>query len=159
MDADTYAIHVVNGGTVIADDARLTSTAPVTSQGSHGSGLWPGLVVDSSSSAFLNGTVIERAETCLHLEGTLEANDLTLQNCYIGLDVTGSATAEVDTLHVEQADVFAVRNKGTLTCSTRLVCTTCPSASNPRSHSTSRTSGGGRPQGVKAVSGTPPSTD
>ncbi|MEC7722283.1 MAG: hypothetical protein VYB36_00070, partial [Candidatus Thermoplasmatota archaeon] len=114
VDADTYAIHVVNGGTVIADDARLTSTAPVTSQGSHGSGLWPGLVVDSSSSAFLNGTVIERAETCLHLEGTLEANDLTLQNCYIGLDVTGTATAEVDTLHVEQADVFAVRNKGTL---------------------------------------------
>ena len=55
-----------------------------------------------------------RAETCLHLEGTLEANDLTLQNCYIGLDVTGTATAEVDTLHVEQADVFAVRNKGTL---------------------------------------------
>ncbi|MEC8264801.1 MAG: hypothetical protein VX011_04640, partial [Candidatus Thermoplasmatota archaeon] len=114
VDADTYAIHVVNGGTVIAEDARLTSTAPVTSQGSHGSGLWPGLVVDSSSSAFLNGTVIERAETCLHLEGTLEANDLTLQNCYIGLDVTGTATAEVDTLHVEQADVFAVRNKGTL---------------------------------------------
>ena len=114
VDADTYAIHVVNGGAVIAEDARLTSTAPVTSQGSHGSGLWPGLVVDSSSSAFLNGTVIERAETCLHLEGTLEANDLTLQNCYIGLDVTGTATAEVDTLHVEQADVFAVRNKGTL---------------------------------------------
>ncbi|MGB0728067.1 MAG: hypothetical protein ACPGR0_07220, partial [Candidatus Poseidoniaceae archaeon] len=114
VDADTYTIHVVNGGVLIAEDARLTSTAPVTSQGSHGSGLWPGLVVDSSSSAFLNGTVIERAETCLHLEGTLEANDLTLQNCYIGLDVTGTATAEVDTLHVEQADVFAVRNKGTL---------------------------------------------
>ena len=26
VDADSYAIHVVNGGTVIADDARLTST-------------------------------------------------------------------------------------------------------------------------------------
>ena len=114
VDADTYTIHVVNGGVLIAEDARLTSTAPVTSQGSHGSGLWPGLVVDSSSSAFLNGTVIERAETCLHLEGTLEANDLTLQNCYIGLDVTGTATAEVDMLHVEQADVYAVRNQGVL---------------------------------------------
>ena len=43
---------------------------------------------------------------------------MTLQNCYIGLDITGSATAEVDA-HVERADVFAVRNKAT--CSVRLV--------------------------------------
>ena len=114
VDADIYAIHVVNGGVVIADGARLTSTAPITSQGSHGSGLWPGLTVDSHSSAYLNSTTIERAETCLHVEGTFDGNDLILQNCYIGLDVAGTATAEVDTLHVEQADVFAVRNQGTL---------------------------------------------
>ncbi|MGB1844909.1 MAG: hypothetical protein ACPHQR_00710 [Candidatus Poseidoniaceae archaeon] len=114
VDADVYTIRVVNGGVLIAEDATLTSTAPLVSQGSHGSGLWPGVVVDTTSQAFLNNTVIERAETCLHVEGDVEAQDLTLQNCYIGLDIAGSATAEVDTLHVERADVFAVRNKGTL---------------------------------------------
>ena len=78
VDADTYTIRVIDGGVLVADDAIITSTAPLPSQGSHGSGLWPGVVVDATSSAFLNGTLIERAETCLHLDGTLEADDLNL---------------------------------------------------------------------------------
>ena len=155
VDADTFAIHVINGGTVVAEDARFTSTAPVTSQGSHGSGLWPGLSVDSTSSAFLNGTEIERAETCLHLEGILEANDLTLQNCYIGLDVVGTATAEVDMLHVQQADVFAVRNHGTLDLltQTRMHNVSIGLQSEGVTSATNLEVEGAL-QGVKAVSGT-----
>lgn len=114
VDADTYTIRVIDGGVLVAEDAIITSTAPLPSQGSHGSGLWPGVVVDASSSAFLNGTLIERAETCLHLDGTLEADDLNLEDCYIGLDMTSGAVADITNLHVERADVYAVRNQGDL---------------------------------------------
>ena len=114
VDADTYTIRIIDGGVLVADDAIITSTAPLPSQGSHGSGLWPGVVVDATSSAFLNGTLVERAETCLHLEGTLDANDLNLEDCYIGLDLTAGAVADVTELHVERADVYAVRNGGDL---------------------------------------------
>ena len=101
VDADTYTIRIIDGGVLVADDAIITSTAPLPSQGSHGSGLWPGVVVDATSSAFLNGTLVERAETCLHLEGTLDATKLNLEDCYIGLDLTAGAVADITELHVE----------------------------------------------------------
>ena len=155
VDADTYAIHIIDGGVLIADDAIITSTAPFPSQGSHGSGLWPGVVVDAASSAFLNGTLVERAETCLHLEGTLEATGLNLEDCYIGLDVTGGAVADISNLHVERADVYAVRNGGDLDLLTgaSLHNVSIGLLSDGTTHATNLDVDGAL-QGLNAVSGT-----
>ncbi len=114
VDADTYGIEVVNGGSLVMEDAEIMTTATPLTAGSHGSGLWPGVTVDASSTAWINGSDISGAEGCLIVAGTLNADGLGLSKCMVGLGVDSGGAATVEDLSVNTADVYGVRNDGTL---------------------------------------------
>ena len=115
VDAKTYSLTVE--GTLDADQASFfSSTAPLT-QGSHGQGLWIGLVIAPTGTATLDDVSISNASAALRVEGTLTANGLILNDAYRGIAVHGG-TAVVDDLTARGMDYEAVYlDSGSLTLS------------------------------------------
>ncbi len=153
LDADTFAIEVVNGGTLVLEGAQVLTTATPLTAGSHGSGLWPGITVDGTSEAWINDSSISGAEGCLVVEGVLNADGLVLEDCMVGLGVDVGGTATVQDLQVARADVYGVRNEGVLD----LVDVTMSNVSIALMLSSTTTASGVdlqvALQGVKAVAG------
>jgi len=115
VDAKTYSLTVE--GTLDADQTSFfSSTVPLT-QGSHGQGLWIGLVITPTGTATLDEVSISNASAALRVEGTLNANGLTLNDAYRGIAVHGG-TAIVDDLTAQGMDYEAVYlDSGSLTLS------------------------------------------
>ena len=107
---DNYWIEVE--GTLIANDANFFSSTPPVTQGSHGAGLWKGLIINSGGSAFINDTLIENAKTGILVNGELNANSIQIFDSYIGIN--NMATSTIDGYHSEQIDYDSIQNSGTL---------------------------------------------
>ncbi len=108
IDAKEYWISVE--GTLSASDVFFNSTIPSLTQGSHGAGLWVGIEVASNGHALLQNVVIENAETGVLVEGTLNANNLVVNDSYIAINVIGSSS--VSDFSANHIDFDAVRNSG-----------------------------------------------
>jgi hypothetical protein len=99
-------------GTLMASDALFfSSTLPLT-QGSHGAGLWVGLQVESTGHAHLASVTIENAKTSVTNHGTLTAQDLEINDAYIGINNAG--TAEIEDFTANDIDYDVVRTSGDL---------------------------------------------
>ena len=85
---DNYWIQVE--GSLIANDATFFSSTPPVTQGSHGAGLWKGLIISLGATAVLNDTLIDNAKTAILVNGRLNANDLQISDSYIGVNNIGS---------------------------------------------------------------------
>jgi len=107
---DNFWIEVE--GTLIADDAHFFSSTPPVTQGSHGAGLWKGLVIGSSGVAFLNDTLIENAKTGILVNGELNANRLQIEHSYIGIN--NLASTIIDGYSSVQIDYDSILNSGIL---------------------------------------------
>ena len=110
IDAKEYWISVE--GTLDANGVYFNSSNPSPSQGSHGAGLWVGIEVANNGHAVLQNVVIENAETGVLVEGTLEANNLIVNDSYIAINVIGSSS--VSDFTANHIDFDAIRNSGNL---------------------------------------------
>ena len=110
IDAREYWISVE--GTLNANDVFFNSTIPSLTQGSHGAGLWVGIEVASNGHAVLQNVIIENAETGVLVEGTLQANQLVVNDSYIAINVIGSSS--VSDFTANHIDFDAIRNSGTI---------------------------------------------
>ena len=107
---DNYWILVE--GTLIVDGAYFFSSTPPVTQGSHGAGLWKGLVIASTGQALLNDTNIENAKTGILVNGYLTANDLHIAHSYIG--VNNAANSIINGYISDEIDYDSIQNSGTL---------------------------------------------
>lgn len=105
IDAGTYGINVE--GTLNAEGASFYSTQPPLTQGSHGQGLWTGLVIAPSGTATLSDVTVSNASAGILVEGTLSATNLELYDAYRGLAIAGGA-ANVDGLTAQRMDYEAI---------------------------------------------------
>ncbi|MAJ01992.1 MAG: hypothetical protein CMA10_06285 [Euryarchaeota archaeon] len=105
VDAKTYSITV--DGTLIADQSSFFSSTPPLTQGSHGQGLWVGIVVSPTGSATLTDVTISNASAALRIEGSLNADGLDLFDAYRGIAVHGGS-ADVDDLSAHRMDYEAI---------------------------------------------------
>jgi hypothetical protein len=122
VDAKTYSLTVE--GTLNADQASFFSSTPPLTQGSHGQGLWVGLVISPTGTATLDDVTISNASAALRVEGTLNANGLTLNDAYRGIAIHGG-TATVDDLTARAMDYEAVYlDSGSLTLDNAVVTDT-----------------------------------
>ena len=108
IDAKQYWISVE--GTLDANGVYFNSSLPSLTQGSHGAGLWVGIEVASNGHAVLQNVVIENAETGVLVEGTLDANNLVVNDSYIAINVIGSSS--VNDFSANHIDFDAIRNSG-----------------------------------------------
>ena len=89
IDAKDYWIMVE--GSLVATDATISSstlsmTGNSSGQGGASAGVWDGIIIAPNADAVLDGVTISDAKTCLHVLGRLDASDLTLSHCLIGMD-------------------------------------------------------------------------
>jgi len=87
IDAKEYALIVE--GTLEAEEATFFSSVIPITQGSHGQGLWPGIVVESGGSASLANVTVANASAGVLVKGDLAANDLVVNDAYRGLSILG----------------------------------------------------------------------
>lgn len=107
---DNFWIHV--DGTIIAEDAHFFSSTPPVTQGSHGAGLWKGLIIGTTGTAFINNTLIENAKTAILVNGQLTANELHINHSYIGINNLAHST--IDGYFSSQIDYDSIQNSGVL---------------------------------------------
>lgn len=107
---DNYWIQVE--GSLIANDATFFSSTPPVTQGSHGAGLWKGLIISLGATAVLNDTLIDNAKTAILVNGQLNANNLQISDSYIGVNNIGSSV--INGYFSEQIDYDSIQNSGTL---------------------------------------------
>ena len=110
----SYAIEVF--GTLIAESAHFFSSASPTAQSSHGQGLWQGIVVKTGGSASLNDVIIENTNVGVKSEGTLDADNLTVKDSYLGIN--NMAVADITEFSTNSIDYEAIMNSGVLILTT-----------------------------------------
>ena len=87
IDAKSYAIVVE--GTLVADQASFYSSIVPETQGSHGQGLWPGLVIESGGQANLTEVTVANASAGVLVRGAFNGSDVVFNDAYRGLSVMG----------------------------------------------------------------------
>ena len=93
VDARSYSINVE--GTMVVDQALFYSSVIPQTQGSHGQGLWPGLVVETGGLLNLTDTTVANASAGVLARGAFTATDVVFNDAYRGLSVVGgSATGQ-----------------------------------------------------------------
>ncbi len=102
-------------GMIVAQDAHFFSSTPPVTQGSHGAGLWKGLLINNGGIAFLNNTLIENAKTAIKVDGELNAVDLVINDSYIGINNDGNSI--ITGYSSFQIDYDSIQNSGTLVLS------------------------------------------
>ena len=107
---DNFWIQV--DGTIIAENAHFFSSTPPVTQGSHGAGLWKGLIIGTSGIALINDTLIENAKTAILVNGQLIANELQINHSYIGINNIAHST--IDGYFSSQIDYDSIQNSGLL---------------------------------------------
>ena len=110
IDMQSYWMEVE--GTLIVNDATIMSSIQSTGIGSHNSGVWDYITITSNGTAHIHNTTISNAKSCLINDGVLYASNITMQDCIIGIENSGTATI-VD-FEASSIDQEAVRNTGTV---------------------------------------------
>ena len=105
VDAKSYSIVVE--GTMMVDQASFFSSVVPETQGSHGQGLWPGLVVEPSGQLNLTDSVVANASASVLVRGTFNGTDVVFNDAYRGLSLMGG-DATVTGLEANRMDYEAV---------------------------------------------------
>ena len=85
VDAKSYSIVVE--GTMVADQTSFFSSIVPETQGSHGQGLWPGLVVEPSGQLNLTDSMVANASAGVLVRGAFNGTDVVFNDAYRGLSV------------------------------------------------------------------------
>ena len=109
IDMQDYWMSVE--GNLVANNVTIMSSIQTTSPGSHNAGVWDDITITQLGTANLDNVTISNAKSCLIVNGMLNAKSLTLEDCLIGMEVSGSS--DVDGLEVYDVDNDGVRNTGT----------------------------------------------
>ena len=109
IDMQDYWMSVE--GNLVANNVTIMSSIQTTSPGSHNTGVWDDITITQLGTANLDNVTISNAKSCLIVNGMLNAKSLTLEDCLIGMEVSGSS--DVDGLEVYDVDNDGVRNTGT----------------------------------------------
>lgn len=113
IDAKEYYIYV--NGTLIGDNATIYSSTPSKIgdvSNAYMPGVWDGLFIGNGGNAILDNMTISNASSCLSVYGDLEAKNLELSNCLLGLDLHGEATVSMFTAN--HTGAYGIRNTGNL---------------------------------------------
>jgi hypothetical protein len=110
LDAKNYWILVE--GSLVATDAMISSSTQGSGQGGASAGVWDGIIIAPDGDAVLDGVTISDARTCINVNGRLDANDLTLSHCLIGMELYG--TANLTGLSGNDLQSGGIRSTGTL---------------------------------------------
>ncbi|MEC8789019.1 MAG: hypothetical protein VXX17_03025 [Candidatus Thermoplasmatota archaeon] len=113
VDMQDYWMKVE--GTLIADNATIMSSIQTTGQGSHNAGVWDALTISQGGTAILDNVTISNAKSCIIVDGTLTATSLTIEDCLIGIEVSGQA--DISILSIESVDNDGLRISGLATLS------------------------------------------
>ena len=105
VDAKEYTIIVE--GVLVADQSTFFSSVVPETQGSHGQGLWPGIVIEANGEATLANVTVANASAGVLVRGTLSASDVVFNDAYRGLSLMGG-TAIVDGFEAHRMDYEAV---------------------------------------------------
>ena len=105
VDARSYSIVVE--GNMVADQASFFSSVVPETQGSHGQGLWPGLVVESGGALNLTNSLVANASASVLVRGTFSGDEVVFNDAYRGLSVVGGS-AIVSSLEAHRMDYEAV---------------------------------------------------
>ena len=87
VDARDYAIIVE--GALMAEQVTFYSSIVPETQGSHGQGLWPGIVVEVGGQANLTETTVANASAGVLVRGDFNGTDVVFNDAYRGLSVVG----------------------------------------------------------------------
>ena len=87
VDAKEYAIIIE--GTLVADQTVFFSSITPETQGSHGQGLWPGLVVEPGGQANLTEVTVANASAGVLVRGDFNGTNVVFNDAYRGLSVMG----------------------------------------------------------------------
>jgi len=110
LDAKNYWILVE--GSLVATDATISSSIQGSGQGGASAGVWDGIIIAPDGDAVLDGVTISDARTCISANGRLDANDLTLSHCLIGMELYG--TANLTGFSGNDLQSGGIRSTGTL---------------------------------------------
>ena len=113
VDMQDYWMKV--DGTLIADNVTIMSSIQTTGQGSHNAGVWDALTISQGASSSLDNVTISNAKSCLIVDGILTAKSLSIEDCLIGIEVSGQA--DISILSVDSVDNDGLRISGTATLS------------------------------------------
>ena len=105
VDARSYSIVVE--GTLVVEDATFYSSVQPLTQGSHGQGLWPGLVLAPTGQATITNTTVANASAGVIVHGHLNATGLTVNDAYRGVSSMGGST-HLDDVTFQRIDYEAV---------------------------------------------------
>ena len=105
VDAKEYSIIVE--GVLEADQSIFYSSIVPETQGSHGQGLWPGIVIEAGGEVTLADVTVANASAGVLVRGTLSASEVVFNDAYRGLSVMGG-TATVDGFEANRIDYEAV---------------------------------------------------
>ena len=115
VDAKEYSIIVE--GVLLANQASFFSSVVPETQGSHGQGLWPGIVVEPGGEANLTDVSVANASAGVLVRGTFNATDVVFNDAYRGLSLVGGS-ATVDGFEANRMDYEALYvESGSLTLS------------------------------------------
>ena len=87
VDAKEYAIIVE--GTLVAEQAEFFSSIMPETQGSHGQGLWPGIVVETGGQVNLTNVIVANASAGALVRGNFNGTDVVFNDAYRGVSVVG----------------------------------------------------------------------
>ncbi len=105
VDAKSYSVIVE--GSMVADQASFFSSIVPETQGSHGQGLWLGIVIETGGQANFTDVSVSNASAGVLVRGTFNASGTVFNDAYRGLSVMGG-TATVDGLEANRMDYEAV---------------------------------------------------
>ena len=113
IDMQDYWMKVE--GALIVDNSTIMSSIQSTSPGGHNAGVWDSLTIAPGGTAILDNVTISNAKSCMIVDGALSAKSLSVEDCLIGIEVSG--IADISVLSVESVDNDGVRVSGTATLS------------------------------------------
>ena len=105
VDAGTFAIVVE--GSLKADQTTFFSSVTPETQGSHGQGLWPGILLESTGSASLTSVTVANASAGVMVKGILNGTDIVFNDAYRGVSVLGGQ-ANISNVEANRIDYEAV---------------------------------------------------
>ena len=109
IDMGEYWMEVE--GTLIASDSTIMSSIQSVGSGGHNAGVWDSITIASNGVADLTNVTISNAKSCLIVDGDLDAEELTLEHCLIGIE--GPGTIDIDVFSASDIDHDGARVSGT----------------------------------------------
>ena len=104
VDAGPYGIFVE--GTLEADQAHFYSSVIPETQGSHGQGLWPGIVIEVGGVGLMSNTTVSNASAGVVVKGQFEGTGVVFNDAYRGVAVVGG-TANITDAEAHRMDYEA----------------------------------------------------